>query len=228
MELAERTGLPGIGPATGAPGACALGTAAGHTRSFAQERAWLEGVERFLCRFWWSGHLPAAKPCDEAERSGAHWLAAWRGSRSRETALLTLAGPDLPQVLVAVSWSQAGRDLCFGMAARPTPSAAARAAVRELLQMEFGLAVTRYRAAHGIVLSEREAAALDRAAELERGDIDSLMPGKGPHGFMPEVAARRQTVSVERPGVWLATCVLDARTGPAFAAGHWTGWPLYP
>jgi hypothetical protein len=77
----------------------------------------------------------------------------------------------LPPVLVAWSCDARGLSPCFGMGCSAGSDDAARHALKELYQMEFGLDVIRHKARHGLTLSPFERHMLQRAAKLGVRDL---------------------------------------------------------
>lgn len=175
-----------------------------------EERAGLELIERWVARRWWSGALPPFEPDPATAGAFSEAQARWPRLAPRRTKLVLLAKEDMPPVGVAWSAETGERGLCFGVACRRSGLEAARAALRELYQMEFGLDVARHRAAHGAPLTGTDRAVLERADGLGVAEIACLLEPRA-------VADTRDCLSVR--------AALDALAGPVTTdrvqiAGH--------
>lgn len=116
------------------------GLAAGPTIGAALQHGVMERIERRAVRDWWAGHGRAVRITD------AHSLIAKLGApRERRSHLLFLPNDSGVPVFLAASFDRSGHGFCFGSAAHPDPARAARAALRELAQSEFGLQLARQR-----------------------------------------------------------------------------------
>lgn len=221
----------------------ARGSASGATAHSAEERAVLEAIERLAGRLWWSGRLVSSAPGRSVRFAARNWLGRWQRRNPRQTEILELPLTRYARVAVAVSSGRDGRDICIGLAARRAGAAAARAAVKELLQMEFGLQVIRYRARHGITLFEREKAVLERAAGLVRADCGPLLQTRRPaKDAEPEQEGSVLANNLRREGYAVDLRLLQAGRGLRVATASvaqdwpealpqmpppWTQWPLY-
>lgn len=126
-------------------------------------RAVCEFRERQAVGLLLAGVLPFLEP-DSAMWAGFEASAAdWPRDAPRAEHLHAL--PSQGGGVVAVAWSVDGEGaLCSAAACRAEGAEAGRAVRRELLQMEFGLALIRRKAATGHALTPREAAVLTRRA----------------------------------------------------------------
>lgn len=222
---------------------CARGSACGATAHSAEERAVLEAIERLAGRLWWSGRLASSAPSPSVRVAARNRLGRWQRRTPRQTEILELPLTRYARIAVAVSSGGDGRDICIGLAARRAGAAAARAAVKELLQMEFGLQVIRYRNRHGITLSGREEAVLERASGLTRASCGPLLQtGRPASDAEPGQQSSRLANDLRREGYAVDVRVLQAERGltvataraarnwpepPPKAPGRWTQWPLY-
>ncbi|MBL8587716.1 MAG: YcaO-like family protein [Methylobacteriaceae bacterium] len=123
------------------------GAAAGVTRAAALASGAAELAERRAAADWWAGRR-AARAAPPGWRAAA---ASWRaGETGRSTRLIDVSPDGGPVCAVAVS-SDVGRagGFAFGAAAAGDFESAARAALREAMQNEVGLALARIRAATG-------------------------------------------------------------------------------
>ena len=239
-ELAERRVVSDLRADGALPRHGFYGAAAGPDRDFARAGALRELCERVAAADWWRGGAPARRAPARALRTAATLLARHPRRQPRRTGLLDIGA--VPGVTVIVAWSAEadGRGLCFGLACRGTPAAAAEAAVIELFQMEFALALARARRLRGGSLPVAEAQLLDRAARLSSAWLRRRRPGP-PRAAQP--AAARPAVRagrLHRAGlrIWLFETrapeaglrVAVARLLPAAAvprAGRSPPWPLY-
>jgi ribosomal protein S12 methylthiotransferase accessory factor len=154
------SGLPSMLPASwclrrsgtcpaAVPGAApSVGCAAAKTVEQATLAALLELVERDAAAAWWWGpRLASLIPeASEAGQAAAELLRLLRGgATARVTRILDITGELGVPVVAAVSTFPDGTGFACGLAARPEPANAARAALRELAQMEVGLQLARAR-----------------------------------------------------------------------------------
>lgn len=163
-------------------------------------RALCEMIERWTCLGWWHGasDVRALAPGAQAARAFFDARAAWPRRRERKTGLVQLGAGGLPPVLVAWSCDGAGRSICFGAACRPNASDAALGALRELYQMEFGLALERHRATRGVTLSPASQAVLSRAHGLT---LDGVQARLLPQGKATEAPAEDPAHALRRAGL---------------------------
>ena len=142
------------------------GIAAGTDPDMALQNAILETIERYASLNWWLGVHRGKQPSRSAVLYFDKIQSRWARTVPRRTGLLDIS-PDFG-IPVFVAWSHetTGRGLCFGTASGLSDTDAVRAAFRELLQMEFGLDVARYRQSHGVKAARRERIKLARASRL--------------------------------------------------------------
>jgi ribosomal protein S12 methylthiotransferase accessory factor len=155
------------------PWPLSIGCGAGASVEAAALHGLLELLERDAAALWWRGGVrPRPLPLeDPASAAAAALLASLRrSSRGRRTWLLDITSDLGVPAVAAVSVAASGRGFCCGTAARLSLEAAARAALRELAQMELALAVVAAKRA------ERGEAALnprDRGHEARAEGIDA-------------------------------------------------------
>ncbi|RMC64887.1 YcaO-like family protein [Sinorhizobium meliloti] len=169
------------------------GCAAGASVEGAARHALCELIERDTARRWWCGSH-AARPVDAAHPALAKamaWLSAARREKSdRDVTLLDIAGDAVIPVVAAVSFLRNGGGFVVGTAAHPNLAEAAIGALREMVQMEFGLAMaTVKRDRFGPEnLSQPDLRHLLRAATI-RPDCTALVPQSG---TLPQSSDRGQ------------------------------------
>ena len=121
------------------------GSAAGQSWDAAALHGMLELIERDAASLWWLGGNRARSipPDDEAQITAESLLAHLRqGASARRSWLLDITTDIGVPCVAAASCMADGFGFAFGLAARPTLVAAARAAVLEMCQVELALAVT--------------------------------------------------------------------------------------
>lgn len=239
-ELVERQVVAELRGGGGVPKGCLYGAAAGPDRSFARTGARHELCERVAAARWWHARTPARRAPARARGEAAALLARHPRRRARRTGLLDIG--TVPGLAVILAWSAEanGRGLCFGLACRGAPAAAAEAAVIELFQMEFALALARARRASGVVLPTAEARLLDRAERLALPWLWRRRPGQPRPAAAPaarpavlagrlhRAGLRHQLHETAMPTAGLRVAV--ARLVPAAGApraGPPPRWPLY-
>ncbi len=120
------------------------GCAAGRSFEHASHHAFCEIIERRARRLWERGAiepLPVDMPT-----AAAHWLTRARGEKSvRQVRLFDIAGSEALPVIVAASFDLDGENFACGVKAHNHLAQAIEGALRELLQMEFGLALISYK-----------------------------------------------------------------------------------
>jgi ribosomal protein S12 methylthiotransferase accessory factor len=130
---------PRTTPAAGDP--IGSGLAAAPDETVALVSSALELVERDATALWWHGGA-AARPLafhGAAKSEVDAYVSAIRAGRgSRHHRFLALAGGSGLPTVAAVSISDAGPDAAWGVATRCTATAAAKAAFREMCQIECG------------------------------------------------------------------------------------------
>jgi ribosomal protein S12 methylthiotransferase accessory factor len=201
------------------------GSAAGTSWDAAALHGMLELIERDAASLWWQGGKRAASipPGDEAEVMADALLVQLRqGASARRSWLLDITTDIGVPCVAAVSCMTDGFGFAFGLAARPTLKAAARAAVLEMCQGELAHAVVEAK------LRERGEAALNardrihrRAATMLNADRCLLLqpgPERTPHlaiatadpgAVLRLIVARLQQFGIEAFGLDL--------TRPGFA-----------
>ncbi len=158
-----------------------LGCAAGPTLAAAALHGALETIERDAACLWWRGGMPprAIPHDDPAGHAAADTLSRLRqGASARSTWLLDITSDLNIPCVVAVSCRPDGAGVAFGVAARMTRSAAARAAVLELCQMELAARLATHKRAHlGVAsLGPADRAHLRRSEELDGHRCPLLRP----------------------------------------------------
>jgi ribosomal protein S12 methylthiotransferase accessory factor YcaO len=120
------------------------GCAAGASHESACHHALCEIVERDASARWKAGICrPAA--IDMGEQP-ALWLAqARQGLADRTVRLLDIGAGAIMPVIAAVSFDPDGRGFVRGVSAHPDSETAAIGALREMIQMEFGLLLARFK-----------------------------------------------------------------------------------
>ena len=153
----------------------AVGVAAGTTPDMALSNAILEAVERHSSLTWWFGGMPGNVPSQAAQAGFESLLVDWVRDTDRRSGLLDITTSCGIPGFVAWSCEEDGRGLCFGTACRLDELKAVRAAVRELLQMEFGLGLVRYKRKHGATLTRKERMILARTKRLRLDACEGLL-----------------------------------------------------
>lgn len=164
------------------------GCAAGRTAAEAAASGLWELIERdALVSWWYEGHAP--RPLDRRAASCAEqYLQQMRGvAAERRTILLDISAyPDLPAV-AACSFGLDGTGFATGFAAHADTLVAARKAIRELMQMEFGLLLVEAKVSAGLALNEdelrqqrRTGVTMDHPALAIRGNARDSAPSGEP------------------------------------------------
>ena len=117
--------------------------AADEERTVATARAIGEVVERYAAALWLAGDLIAAVPSDHMTAAATRAAQEWQRPPGLPIGLCDLSPPGLGAVCLA--WAPHGLDALFGIAAAESRGDAARAAIRELAQMEFAHALDKQR-----------------------------------------------------------------------------------
>ena len=147
------------------------GSAAGTSWDAAALHGMLELIERDAASLWWQGGSRATSipPGDEAQTMADALLAQLRqGAPARRSWLLDITTDIGVPCVAAVSCMTDGFGFAFGLAARPTLKAAARAAVLEMCQGELAHAVVEAK------LRERGEAALNARDRIHRRSATML------------------------------------------------------
>jgi ribosomal protein S12 methylthiotransferase accessory factor len=180
------------------------GSAAGKSWDAAALHGLLELIERDAASLWWQGgnRGKSIPPGDEAEIMGGTLLAQLRqGLSVRRSWLLDITTDIGVPCVAAVSCTADGFGFAFGLAARPTLKAAARAAVLEMCQGELAHAVVEAK------VRERGEAALNASDRIHRRratmlNVDRcLMLQPGPE------RSRHLTIGTTDPGAVLRLIV---------------------
>jgi ribosomal protein S12 methylthiotransferase accessory factor len=168
------------------------GCAAGPTVEAAALHAALELVERDAVALWWRGGR-RGRPIAEgsaAGREAAELLAQMRrGKADRQSWLLEITTDIGIPAVVAVSTGSDGFGCALGFAARLSLSAAARAAIFELIQMELGQHVVaeKRRESGDEGLNENDRRQLRLATLFDTKACGLLRPEGEPSGTSGEV-----------------------------------------
>ncbi|WP_160120766.1 YcaO-like family protein [Rhodovarius lipocyclicus] len=181
LDLAFRRAAPEFRPPWPLSAGCAVGPDAGA----ACLSALLELIERDAVALWFEGgHPPAPLALEQAAPAAAALAEIRAGFTGRASWLLDISqGLGVPVVVAASADAATGGDVCLGFAARPTPAAAARAAVLEMAQMELALSIVARRA------RERGEAGLNASDKVHLARAGALRAGMA--GLMPQGAPRR-------------------------------------
>lgn len=158
------------------------GAAAGPDDAHAIRAAAFERCERAAVRDWWTGARPPTAISEHwaADAGVAALLIRARAgvASPRRVRLLVLAGPAPAWTIAAVSEAAEGdSEPVLGFAADNDPGRAARRAVSEALQMEFGLRLSKAAGARG--RGEAHKSVFLRIAALETERRDLINPAKG-------------------------------------------------
>ena len=180
------------------------GSAAGRSWDAAALHGLLELIERDAASLWWQGgsrgrSIPSE---DDAQIAAEALLAQLRqGASARRSWLLDITTDIGVPCVAAVSCMADGFGLAVGLAARPTLTAAARAAVLEMCQIELAQAVVeakcRERGEAG--LNARDRIHRRRATGLNADRCRLLQPVPGP--------ARHPAIGTTDPGALLRPIV---------------------
>jgi ribosomal protein S12 methylthiotransferase accessory factor len=157
------------------------GSAAGTSWDAAALHGMLELIERDAASLWWRGgargrSIPASH---EAQITAQALLSQLRQDASARRSWLLDVTTDIgiPSV-VAISCKADGFGIAFGLAARPTLTAAARSAVREMCQIELAYEVVeaKCRERGEAALNERDRVHRRRATEINADRCLLLQP----------------------------------------------------
>jgi ribosomal protein S12 methylthiotransferase accessory factor len=157
------------------------GSAAGRSWDAAALHGLLELIERDAASLWWLGgnRGKSIPPGDEAQIMAETLLTQLRqGASARRSWLLDITTDIGVPCIAAVSCMADGFGFAFGLAARPTPKAAARAAVLEMCQSELAHAVVeaKCRERGEAALNERDRTHRRRATMLNADRCLLLRP----------------------------------------------------
>jgi ribosomal protein S12 methylthiotransferase accessory factor len=172
------------------------GSAAGTSSDAAALHGMLELIERDAASLWWRGGARGRSipPSDEAQVRARALLSQLRQNNPARRSWLLDVTTDIgvPSV-VAVSCKADGFGVAFGMAARPTLTAAARSAIREMCQIELAheIVEAKCRERGEAALNERDRVHRRRATEINADRCLLLQP-------LPE-AARHFVIDATAP-----------------------------
>jgi ribosomal protein S12 methylthiotransferase accessory factor len=180
------------------------GSAAGRSWDAAALHGLLELIERDAASLWWQGgnRGKSIPPGDEAEIMAETLLAQLRqGASARRSWLLDITTDIGVPCVAAVSCMADGFGFAFGLAARPTLKAAARAAVLEMCQGELAHAVVeaKHRERGEAALNARDHIHRRRATMLNAVRCLLLQPGPG--------RSRHLAIGTTDPGAMLRLIV---------------------
>jgi ribosomal protein S12 methylthiotransferase accessory factor len=161
------------------------GSAAGSSWDAAALHGLLELIERDAASLWWQGgnRGKSIPPGDEAEIMAETLLGQLRqGASARRSRLLDITTDIGVPCVAAVSCMADGFGFAFGLAARPTLKAAARAAILEMCQIELAHAVVeaKLRERGEAALNARDRSHRRRATMLNADRCVLLQPGPEP------------------------------------------------
>jgi ribosomal protein S12 methylthiotransferase accessory factor len=163
------------------PFALSTGSAAGTSWDDAALHGLLELIERDAAALWWRGGrrgklIPAG---DEAQSAAQARLSRLRQNvTARRSWLLDITTDIGVPCVVAVSCKADGSGFAFGLAARPTLTAAACSATVEMCQLELAYAVVEAKLREGgeAALNERDLIHQRRAAAIDADHCLLLQP----------------------------------------------------
>ena len=176
------------------------GSAAGRSWHAAALHGLLELIERDAASLWWLGgnRAKSIPPEDEAQIVAASLLTQLRqGASPRRSWLLDITTDIGVPSVAAVSCMSDGFGFTFGLAARPTLAAAARAAVMEMCQGELAHAVVEAKC------RERGEAALNARDRLHRVHATMLNADRCLLLQPTPESSRHAAISVTDPGTVL-------------------------
>lgn len=187
-----------------APFPLGTGSAAGGSWEAAALHGLLELIERDAASLWWQGGNRARSipPEDDTQTVAQEVLAQLRqGASARHSWLLDITTDIGVPCVAAVSCMADGFGFAFGLAARPTLKAAARAAILEMCQSELAHAVVKAKLQERgeTALNERDRAHRRRATMLNADRCLLLQPG-------PE-RSRHLAITAPDPGAVLRLIV---------------------
>jgi ribosomal protein S12 methylthiotransferase accessory factor len=164
------------------------GSAAGPSWDAAALHGVLELIERDAASLWWRGGNPGRSipPGDEAQMMAETLLPRLRQTASaRRSWLLDITTDIGVPCVAAVSCLADGFGFAFGLAARPTPAAAARSAILEMCQIELAHAVVEAKRREGgeAALNQRDRVHRQRATMINADRCPLLQPTgqRAPH-----------------------------------------------
>lgn len=237
-ERAEIVALV-AGPETRMTKGGEFGVAAGPGRDLSLARAVLETVERVSVRLWWAGRGGALASA-EVGAALADAAKTWKRGAGRSWRAVDISLCGLPPVFVVVSAAADGRELCFGAACRTSRVRAARAALKELCQMEFGLELAQRRRDRGLTLAPGEAALLERAKAMHVTDLPPLEDPAKPRSLgwqscpteqvperLAEAGHRFDIRHLGRSSGDLNVVAAHWNTAPRRPAARPSGWDVY-
>ena len=182
------------------PFALSTGSAAGKSWDAAALHGLLELIERDAASLWWLGgnRAKSIPPGDEAQIIAESLLAQLRqGASSRRSWLLDITTDIGVPSVAAISCTSSGAGFAFGLAARQTLAAAARAAVLEMCQGELAHAVVEAKC------RERGEAALNARDRLHRHHATMLNADRCLLLQPTSGSSRHEAISATDPGTVL-------------------------
>jgi ribosomal protein S12 methylthiotransferase accessory factor len=157
------------------------GSAAGTSWDAAALHGMLELIERDAASLWWRGGNRGGliPPQHEAQIMAEALLPRLRqNATGRRNWLLDITTDIGVPCVAAISCSANGSGFAFGLAARPTLTAAARSAILEMCQLELALAVVeaKRRESGEAALNQRDRGHLRRATMIDADRCPLLQP----------------------------------------------------
>lgn len=162
-----------------ATGGQAFGSSAATSVGIAIERATYEAIERLAIANWWAGTIVPKHPSGRCSGVFEKTKIDWQRQSNRIAVLLDLTPEYGLPVFVAWSANPRGFEFLLGAACHQNTTTAVSTALKELIQMETGLEIIKFRTRHGVDLSDKEAAILARSRALNIGDCKPLLRRKG-------------------------------------------------
>jgi len=164
-----------------------IGSAAGTSFEGAALHGLLELIERDAASLWWNGGCRGRAVPAEAETGAQALLRELRAGMPapRRSWLLDITTDIGVPAVAAMSCRPDGFGFAFGLAARLTPEAAARAATLEMCQGELACAVVeaKSRERGEAALNARDRGHLLRASAIDANACPLLHPASGPEQY---------------------------------------------
>ncbi len=184
---------PPAGQEFAPPFPLSIGSAAGTSFEGAALHGLLELIERDAASLWWNGGSRGRAVAPQAEAGAKallHELRAGTPALRRSWLLDITTDIGVPAV-AAMSCRPDGFGFAFGLAARLTLEAAARAATLEMCQGELACAVVeaKSRERGEAALNARDRGHLRRATSIDANACSLLHPASGPAEYRPIDAA---------------------------------------
>jgi ribosomal protein S12 methylthiotransferase accessory factor len=199
------------------PFALSTGSAAGTSWDDAALHGLLELIERDAAALWWRGgrrgkSIPAGHEAQSAAQARLSRLR--QDVTARRSWLLDITTDIGVPCAVAISYKNDGSGFAFGLAARPTLTAAACSAVVEMCQLELAYAVVeaKHREGGETALNERDRLHRRRATAIDADRCLLLQPVAEPvvhlateaadaHAVVRLIATRLEQLGIEIFGV---------------------------